>query len=112
MFSKIYRLTEKEDFSSVFKKGKKLEGFFIWLKFLKNSLGIFRFGFVVGMKISKKAVERNKIKRRLRAASYFFLRSAGLLVGYDIVIVAKPEIKKEKFAEILHDLENLVKKIK
>ncbi|MDP1629479.1 MAG: ribonuclease P protein component [bacterium] len=110
MLPKIHRLIK--NFNSVFKKGRKLEGCFIWLKFIKNNLGVSRFGFAVGMKISKKAVERNKIKRRLRAASYAILKSVGEPVGYDIAIIAKPEIKKEKLPEIIRDLKILIKKFR
>lgn len=60
------RLTKKKDFDVVFKQGKGFVAGFLYLKIKKNNLDSSRFGFIVSKKFSKKAVERNKIKRRLR----------------------------------------------
>lgn len=49
-----------------------------------------RFAFVTGVKVSKKAVERNRVKRLLRESVHHLLPS--LASGYDVVIVAKREL--------------------
>ncbi len=46
-----------------------------------------RYGLVAGRKIGN-AVERNRVKRRLRHA----IRDARLRVGYDYVVLAAPEV--------------------
>lgn len=66
MLSGDNRLKKKKDFEYVFKKGKGFKEDFLFVKLVKNNLKITRFGFVVGYKVSKKAVLRNKVKRRLR----------------------------------------------
>lgn len=109
MLSKINRLTKKKDFQEVFKNGRLITGRLIWLKYKKNNTDFTRAGFIVGLKISKKATERNKIKRRLRSAFRHFLKE---LSGYDIIIGAKPEIKEKKLSEIIRALEDLLLKIK
>jgi len=109
MLLKANRLTKESDFQKVFKNGRLAAGRLIWLKYKKNNSDRARAGFVVGMKISKKATERNKIKRRLRSALHRFFRETS---GYDVVIGAKPEIRGKKFSEIVRDLEILLSKIK
>ena len=109
MLPRINRLTKKSDFQKVFKTGWKIGGELIWLKYKKNNMDSARAGFVVGLKISKKATERNKIKRRLRSAFRYFLKE---ISGYDIIVGANPEIKGKKFPEIIRALKNLVSKIK
>jgi len=52
-----------------------------------------------------KAVARNKIKRRIKGASQ--LLNKKLLPGYDIIVLAKNNIRKASYFEICHDLENL-----
>jgi len=109
MIPKTNRLAKKKDFQKVFKKGRLAAGKFLWLKCQKNDKDGGRAGFVVGLKVSKKATERNKIKRRLRSA---FRRFLGKMSGYNVVIGAKPEIKGKKFLEIVRELENLLSEIK
>jgi ribonuclease P protein component len=109
MLSKINRLTKESEFQEVFKNGRSVSGEFVWLKYKKNNMNSARAGFVVGLKVSKKATERNKIKRRLRSAFRYFLKEAS---GYDIIVGVKPEIKEKKFSEIVRVLKNLLIKIK
>jgi len=81
------RLRKKQEFEEVYKKGKSFSFENITLRFVKNKLECSRIGFVVSGKFSKKAVERNKIKRQLRA----ILRKNIQLLdsGLDIVIIPK-----------------------
>ena len=81
---------------------------FIFLKILKNNLNDSRFGFIVSNKISKKAVERNKIKRRLRDIVRRSLSETKS--GYDIIIEAKPGIEKLGYNEMKAGLLGLFKK--
>ncbi len=59
------RLKNKKDFEVVFKKGRALNGSFLFIKSLPSSCGYPRFGFVVAAKFAPKAVLRNKIRRIL-----------------------------------------------
>jgi len=65
MLPKQNRLKKKKDCDSVIKQGRHNADRFLVLKIQRNSLEQSRIGFVVSKKISKKAVERNRIKRRL-----------------------------------------------
>ena len=105
------RLTKKKDFDIIFKKGKTLKGDSLIYKALKNGLKEDRFGFVVSKKISNKATQRNKIKRRLRRAVSDELKkynSVGDKESLDIVIITLPGIEKKSFLEIKEIIDKLL----
>jgi ribonuclease P protein component len=107
MLPKEYRLTKRKDFENIFKNGKFFYNKYVTVKYLKNELDLPRLAFVVSNKISKKAVERNKIKRRLRAIFYSGLKD--VRPGFDYVLIVKLTIKDLKFGEMRDDLINLFK---
>lgn len=88
MLPKANRLKKKKDFERVFKKGKGFKQDSLYFKIFKNNLGLTRFGFVVSKKFSKKAIERNKIRRRLSEIVRIALPK--LKKGIDVVIVVMP----------------------
>lgn len=81
------RLTKKEDFQKVIRKGSFFSFEDIALKAAKNSLERTRAGFLVGRKSAKNAAGRNRIKRMLRGA--FLLNLSRIKPGLDIVIFCK-----------------------
>jgi len=108
MLPKENRLKKKKDFDQVFKQGKSFKEDFLFLKTKKNKLKEPRFGFIVSTKISKKAVVRNKIKRRLREIAKGSL--VRLRPGLDVVLVAQKGIEEKEFAEIKEVCEKLFRK--
>jgi len=98
MLQKINRLTKKKDFESIFKSGKGKKEKFLILRFKKNDLPESRFAFVVSLKVSKKAVIRNKIRRRLSEAVRLDLDK--IKKGHDFVFVALPGIENQSYEEI------------
>ncbi len=109
MLPKKHRLKKKKEFERVFKEGKAAKKDFLFIKFIKNDLDATRFGFVVSKKISKKAVVRNKVKRRLREAAREML--SDIKPGYDVVVVAQKGIENLDFFQIKDNLKQLLKKI-
>jgi ribonuclease P protein component len=107
MLSKENCLKKRKDFDNVFKGGKTIAGELIFLKVIKNNLDISRLGFVIGLKISKKAVIRNKIKRQLRGIIKENL--SDIKPGLDVIIISKPDIIDKNYQEIKNDLEKLLK---
>lgn len=102
MLPKENQLKKRKDFELVFKKGKGFKGDFLFLKVFKNNLEASRFGFIVSSKISKKAVIRNKIKRRLRAIVRQELPV--LKKGVDVVVVANSGVENKDFQAIKKEL--------
>lgn len=108
MLSKEYRLTKQKDFEKVFKRGKSYSYSFLKLKIIKNNLSTSRFGFVVSLKISKKAAVRNRIRRQLNEIARLELKQ--IKAGFDIVILTQKEIFGKKYLEIEQILILLLKK--
>jgi len=108
MLPKENRLKKKKDFDQVFKKGKGFNEKFLFLKIEKNNLKESRFGFVVSQKISKKAVIRNKIKRRLREITKEKILQ--IKKGIDGVLIVKPGLEKKTFLEVREITESLFRK--
>jgi len=103
MLSKINRLAKKKDFERVFKEGRSSYTKLTGVKSAPNDLAIIRFGILVGTKVSKKAVDRNKIKRRVREIIRGKLND--LKNGFDCIIITLPGIINHDFEEIKKDLE-------
>jgi len=104
------RLKKRKDFEYVFKRGKGFEEEVLILKIVDNNLENPRFGFVVSQKVSKKAVVRNKIKRRLREIVRKRLPSIKKKV--DGVLIARPGIERKTFVELEKIVENLFNEAK
>ncbi|GAI93652.1 unnamed protein product, partial [marine sediment metagenome] len=88
----------------VFLEGRRIEGKNLIIFILKNDYDFNRLGIIV-KKETGKAVVRNKTKRRLKETSR--LLNKKLLPGYDIIVLAKNNIRESSYFEICHDLENL-----
>jgi len=99
-----------KDFEILFKEGGFIAGDFlnikIWKidpkkyprrKYPKDDLKI---GFVVGIKVSKSAVKRNLIKRRMREVVRLLLKEKKIKSGYMIAVLAKADILDCEYAEI------------
>ncbi len=103
--AKKYRLTGKKDFQSLFYRGHTIKSDFLIVKFLKNNLKHPRIAITVPLKISKKAVIRNKIRRLIaevvRKINY---QSRSI----DMIIISSPSIVDKSFEEIKRDLESII----
>lgn len=108
MLAKEHRLRKQKDFEAVFKTGRYSRGVFLSLKTAKNNLPQSRFGIAVSAKVSKKAVIRNKIKRRLRHIIY--RRLPEIKDGFDIAIIAAPAAAEKTFGETVSEFNDLLEK--
>lgn len=98
MFKKVNQLKKDKEFDNVFKHGRSSFNKILGAKAVSNELGNSRFGILVSNKISKKAVARNKIKRRIR--EIIRLQLAELKPGFDIVIITLPSVLGRSYQEI------------
>jgi ribonuclease P protein component len=108
MLPALNRLKKTKEIERVFKEGRGLKEDGLLLKVAKNSLGVSRFAFVAGQKASKKAVERNRIKRRLRE----LIRAdiSAIKPGFDIVLTALEGSVAKNFQSLERTLVRLLKK--
>ena len=88
MLSREQRITKKKDFDFIFSKGRSRYANFLGVKLVQNSLTFNRFGIIVSNKVSKSAVVRNLLRRRLYAQLFTLLPE--LKIGYDILVVVQP----------------------
>jgi ribonuclease P protein component len=101
---KRIRLKRKE-FKEVLKDGKVFKNDGLVMKVIFKG-GEKKIGFLISKKISKKAVVRNKLKRRLRE----LLREkfGNLKEGLRIVFIPLPSLEKKNFKELKEVLEKVL----
>ena len=63
-----FRLKNKKDFNNVFQRGKTVSDEALVMKHKKTEGSMLQIGFSVGLKLSKKSSERNRVKRWMREA--------------------------------------------
>jgi ribonuclease P protein component len=102
-----YRLKLNADFQRVRQKGKSWANRLIVLCALPNDLQHSRFGFAASKRIGK-AVVRNRVRRRMREAVR--LRRALIAEGWDVVLIARPAIRRATYAEIAWAIEDLLRR--
>jgi ribonuclease P protein component len=90
------RLRKGSEFDTVYQKGTVVSGPLLVLRHLPNPDGATHWGFAVGKRISKKAVERNLIRRRLREAA----RLLPVAAGHDIVVTARARALSASYGEL------------
>jgi len=100
------RLNKKKDLQKVFRKGKGIKESLLTFKWIYNNSGISRFAFVISKKVSKKAVLRNKIRRRLREKVRLMLPY--FKEGIDGVIIANSGIEKQKKEKLIDNLNKIL----
>ncbi len=108
MLARKFRLTAEKDYARIFAKGRPFSGRGAGMKVLRNGMDTSRIGFVVSTKVSKRAVVRNLIKRRMREIARKMLPS--IMGGIDIVFMARSEAAKMEFADIKRTMEELAAK--
>jgi len=102
------RLRQKKDIDLVLKKGRSFFSEFLVLKRRENNLNFSRFAFVVSKAVSPKAVERNKVKRRLRETVRGNIE--GIESGFDVIFFTKKAIKYKNYREIKNAVSDLLQK--
>jgi len=109
MFPRKNRI-DKKLFPEFMKKAKTFSSDNLNLKVAYNCPKNRAFAFVASLKVSKKAAERNKLKRRARAITYSLLKNVS--PGICAAVFFKPAIMGKKYAGIKDELTSLYKKAK
>jgi ribonuclease P protein component len=108
-FPRQARLTEARDFQQVFAVATRLAGAYLVLLYCKNSLDHARLGLAISGKHVKKAVARNRIKRRIRES---FRLQRQQLANMDIIILSRAAAEKADNIQIQRCLDWLWRKLK
>lgn len=100
-------LKKRSDFVAIGKNGKRFSCHYFALYCLKQpedaKVAPIRIGYTVSKRVSKKAVIRNRIKRRLRAAVSEVMPTEGR-GGYDYVIIARADAATAPFTDVIQRL--------
>lgn len=107
MLNKKYRINRKEEYNHIYNNGKKIQGKYIIIFLTANNMEYNRFGIVTSKKVGH-AVQRNLAKRRIRAIIQNHLPA--FKTGFDLVIVARYNIKDALYAALEKDFLNAIKK--
>ncbi len=100
-----FRLTKLADFQRVRRDGKSYAHPLIVLIAAPNYQEITRWGVVAGRSVGN-AVQRNRAKRRIRAAIQAGINRT--VLGWDIILIARPPVLDASFAEICKTIEGLL----
>jgi ribonuclease P protein component len=99
----IGRLKNRRDFLAAAKGRKAARRTFVLESRRRGDEGPPRFGFTVSKRTAKKAVERNRIRRRLKEAVRL-VAPGRARAGHDYVLVGRHAALGESFAAIEADL--------
>lgn len=108
MLPRENRLTQKSDFTKVLKSGRITGGAFLSIAVHRGDGGVPKVGFIVSNKTSKKAVERNRLKRLMRQAVKTHL--ANIEDGACLVFLAKRNAANAASEEITRESQALLKR--
>ena len=108
MLSKEHRLRRDRDFQNLFKNGEKAFSFPFSVRFADNKLAVSRFAVVVGTKVSKKAVERNYLRRQVR--EILRLRLTEIVAHKDVALSVQPQAKGMAYSDLEKALFKVLKK--
>jgi ribonuclease P protein component len=97
---RAHRLRKGLEFDRAYREGTVVSGPLVVLRVILNGGGPTRWGFAVGKRISKRAVVRNRIRRRLREAA----RTLNVREGYDIVVTARAGALEADYGRLLKAL--------
>ena len=127
MYTKENHLTKVRDFNLVLKQGYWINNQFLSLKVFdlakneayfppKEDVNNFKkqlkLAVNIGLKVSKKAVVRNRAKRQVVEILRELMSRDMIMNGYYLFFVAKPNIKDKSFAEISEEVKVLLKRAK
>lgn len=108
MLKKINRIGRQKEFLEIKNKGKMFNDPLFGAVCLIGETEEIKFGFVISKKISKKAVDRNKIKRRL--SEILVKKLDKFKLGTKIIFLAKKSLLGAKIEEVEEEINKLILK--
>ena len=106
MLKKKERLTKRE-FDRFFSSGKRVHSPVLQLIYTPHES--FHGAVVVGKKVHKRAVDRNKLRRRLYSVLYRYQKTEGRSGVF--ICIAKPPAKEMTFTELKNEMETLLGRV-
>ncbi len=107
MIAKSFRLP-KNDIKFILKKGDTIHSRLFIVKSLNSENPFPRATVIASKKIEKRAVKRNKLRRRTYEAFRLLLKEKDILPKKDFIFIAKTGILEKDFWEIKNDLNKVL----
>ncbi|NPV04106.1 MAG: ribonuclease P protein component [Syntrophaceae bacterium] len=104
--TKSERIRRRSEFKALFESGKRVHSEYLTVIHCRNTTGVRRLGLVVGKRVGKTAVRRNRMKRLLR--EFFRLNKHRLPASQDILIVARKDFSFMKGQDLCRELEKVL----
>lgn len=86
MISALNRFHGRKTIDAVYKNGRTVRGEFLSIRFLEGRKKDYRLAIVVSRKVSKKAVTRNRIRRRIYEIVRQRRKAEGKPIAYDMIL--------------------------
>ncbi len=87
-FPRQYHLRTKSEFKSIFDKSNRISQKHLLILFKQNQKEYSRLGVIVGKRVAKKAIARNRIRRIVKES---FRLNQEKLLGWDIIVIARQQ---------------------
>ena len=105
MLPQPYRLPLQKDIPFL---GKKTWGKYCGVVIRQSNVDHMQAAVIVSKKVSKKAVDRNKLKRQYRALLW---ENKDLLAGNQVLVIVKKEALHQEFENLESDMLQLINRI-
>lgn len=102
---RLQRLSRQRDFSRLRRLGRSYHGPHLTIRAVRNEEGMVRVGFAISKKLGK-AVERNRLRRRLREG----LRLSPIVPGWDILVIPRGDAVKQTYHTLKAEMEDLLRR--
>jgi ribonuclease P protein component len=106
----VERLKRRSDFRAVAKGVRISGGAFVLQARSREDEGIVRIGFTVSRQVGD-AVERNRVRRRLREIVRLSAGAGGLCPGHDYVLIGRRAALAAPFGEMMRDLDAALNRV-
>ncbi|AKA71251.1 ribonuclease P protein component [Clostridium scatologenes] len=104
---KNQKVRKNSEFRFIYRRGKSFSNHLLVLYLYKNKKNVNRIGISVSKKVGK-SVTRNRVKRLIKEG--YRLNNSELVIGYDLVFIARSAASEKSYNEISYAIRNLLKR--
>lgn len=104
---KNQKVRKNSEFRFIYRRGKSFSNHLLVLYLYKNKKNVNRIGISVSKKVGK-SVTRNRVKRLIKES--YRLNNSELVIGYDLVFIARSAASEKSYSEISYAIRNLLKR--
>ncbi|MFH0804783.1 MAG: ribonuclease P protein component [Patescibacteria group bacterium] len=108
MLPRQYRLTKVKDWQQLRRRGRGLAATKLALRWYRTGAPVTRFGFTTATTVSKRANQRNLLKRQLRAIVRQYLPT--IQPGFDVAVAVRPGAVGTPYAALDAELTQLLRR--